>query len=212
MLIRFLPPLLLVFALCGCVTMRPHVPGATPIQVKGTYTHAPSGFIFPDRLGDFQRVSVDRYDSAGNDVGVGYNLELATSPVAFTLYVRPVGRAQDGSPASFEQHLKAELWVIDHYHPGARQIRREPVSTMQDGKSVPGEMVEFTYSEVFARRDQHVFSQLHLFAFDNWIVKYRITFPVSEEQRARAAVRNLLASLAWRAERAAAGDAKLRRA
>jgi hypothetical protein len=108
--------------------------------------------------------------------------------------------------------FQAELWVIDHYHPGARLLRREPTSSAQGGKSVPGEMAEFTYDDVFAHRDEHVFSQLHLFAVDSWIVKYRITFPVSEEQRSRPAVQKLLASLAWKAEQAAPGDAERRRA
>jgi hypothetical protein len=180
--------------------------------VKGTYTHGPSGFVFPERLGNFERVSVDRYDSSGNDIGVGYNLELAESPIAFTLYVRPWGHRTDGTPASFDEHFQAELWVIDHYHPGARLLRREPTTSTQGGTSVPGEMAEFTYDDLFARRDEHVFSQLYLFALDNWTVKYRITFPVSEEQRSRAAVQKLLALIAWRAERAAPGDAKRRRA
>ena len=186
--------------------MRTHIPGATPIDVRGTYRHPPSGFVFPERLGRFERVAVDQYDDAGNNVGVGYNLSLAESPIAFTIYVRPPGRTEDGATASFEHHFDAELRAIDHYHPDAEQVRRERTWTTQEARSIPGEMAEFIYSDRFAKQDQRVVSQLHLFEFERRIVKYRITFPVSAQAHARAMVLSLLASLTWRSEQGVAGS------
>jgi len=49
--------------------------GPRTIYASGTWTHPPSGFRLPTAFGVFERGTIAQYDTAGNDIGVGYRVK-----------------------------------------------------------------------------------------------------------------------------------------
>ena len=63
--------------LAGCrPTVSPSGRQSIEVAPAETYTHAPSRFSFPPRVGNFAREAVTQYDREGLDVSVGYNLAV----------------------------------------------------------------------------------------------------------------------------------------
>jgi hypothetical protein len=81
---------------------------------------------FPVPVDEFQRVVINRYDTAGEDVGVGYNLVSSEIAVSATIYAYPaptltsIGSPVPGEMAAFKyddlfrgqrRPLRSELYV-----------------------------------------------------------------------------------------------------
>ena len=52
----------------------------------GRIRHTNSGFVFPNRIGTFERAETQQYNQAGSDVSVAYNAGVL---IAGTVYVYP---------------------------------------------------------------------------------------------------------------------------
>ncbi len=87
-----------VFTGCPVTSVPPSQPSSQPLSqpvvesVVGNYSHAASKMTFPTELAGFSRAQIVRYDSAGLDVGVGYNLVEPSCGAAVTVYVSPAPR------------------------------------------------------------------------------------------------------------------------
>jgi hypothetical protein len=174
----------------GCHSQQPtYLAQPQPIQAEGSYTHAASGMVFPPEVGDFQRVSVTRYDTAELDVGVGYNLITWTSGVAATVYAYPApSLVSIGSPANVVASARATLCngeferrkrEVVHRHPGAHLIQEKDATLPQVGSASPGKMAAFDYDDHFGGRSQPLHSELYVFCYigRKWALEYRFTHP-----------------------------------
>src|SRR5262245_14134747 len=90
----------LACSLTGCFGLyqlnrlpEPQPPGRpVSIEAPGPVLHAESGLRLAESYADFQRVAATRYDSAGLDVGIGYNSARPDCPIVTTFYVYPTPR------------------------------------------------------------------------------------------------------------------------
>jgi hypothetical protein len=165
-----------------------------------------SGMTFPLTVGDFRRAEVTRYDAAGTDIGVGYNLGSPTPTVAATVYVYPAPLSSLGSPpqivADGRNHLcdgefarrKAEL---TRAHPGARLIREGPALPPGVGSRLAGTMAVYEIDEMFDGRRQTLSSQLYVYCHvgRNWAIEYRFTSPKAADTD--SAISAFMAALRW---------------
>jgi hypothetical protein len=181
--------------LAECPARTP--PGVTAIEASGSWRHPASGLVFPDSVGNFRRVSINRYDEAGTDVGVGYNHEVGGELVAFTVYVRPPVTLRTGEPASLEQQFRMEKQVVRSRHPGASESWSRAVALLGEGVPRSGFAAEFGYTETFAGLPQPVVSRLYLFESDGWFIKYRVTFAATAEGAPRRTAEALLRTAPW---------------
>ena len=190
---------LLAAVMCGCVsqTTASRLPVA-PVPASGTYTHAPSGFAFPETFEKFRRVSIIRYDDAGNNIGVGYNLDTPEIGVALTLYVRPAARSESGVLLPLSKQFDIEKYVVAHEHPGARVGPQLTPPKTQNHEPNDGYAIAFRYSQMFDGYVREVTSLLYLFEYDGWLVKYRITYPLSQEAKAAVAAQVFVSDFLWR--------------
>src|ERR1700722_48696 len=76
--------------------------------------HVSSGFSFQSQVASFHRVDATQYDSAGEDISVGYNNEAV--PIAATVYVYPA------HARPLAQEFAARQKEVMHGHPGARLL------------------------------------------------------------------------------------------
>ena len=194
--------------LAGCGSEPPPVNLRQPetIAVEGSYVHPVSGMTFPVAVGEFRRVNLIRYDAAGADVSVGYNLGGPTGGVVATVYVYPasslgaIDAKQDAAPARVAlcgnefQGRKAEIF---RYHRGVRVVDEKDVPITFAGTSMTGRMAAFAYDDVFGGRLQPLQSELYIFCYvgDAWTIAYRFTAP--REFDATRAIAAFMLNLSW---------------
>lgn len=174
--------------------------------MRGTYTHAPSAVVFPEQLGWFGRVSIDRFDDEGLDVGVGYNLGSPAVVVA-TFFVTPRLRRSDGAPQALEERFRWEAEGALAHHDGAALTREATVPIRQAGSLVLCRLAELSYAELFAQQIQALRSLLYVCPLERWVVKYRITYPAAQEDRVLDPIADLLERFQWRGAPSAPGEA-----
>lgn len=169
--------------LAGCpVTQLNRSPQSSPlarpasVAVVGDFKHAPSGYVFPVRVAEFQRVAVVQYDTAGLDVSAGYNDALPGCAVVLTIYVYPTPRMTFiGADPAAVRSLEAG-WLnraygeakgeIVHVHPDA--MLESEGSATQGG--IPGEKATYLIGD--AR------SELFMFVVEHaWFLEYRASYP-----------------------------------
>jgi len=131
--------LVLAVMLAGCQTVQVTPP--TPIHVSGYYNHPGSGMVFPERVGEFQRVQITQFAPSEKDVGVGYNSNGVRVPISATVYVYPAPRLISvGSPSSVVEDARAQL-----FHGHIEVLKREVMRAHPDARLLSEE--NFTLSQ-----------------------------------------------------------------
>ena len=88
--LKYVLVMLTSLPLLGCPTMQPkYLLKPEIIKAEGSYAHTASGMTFPLRIGNFQRVTVLRYDVEGLDMSAEYYLFTLSGAVDATVYVYP---------------------------------------------------------------------------------------------------------------------------
>jgi len=187
----------LLGCLAGCPSSTVAGPGPRPITAVGTFVHEPSQFDFPETFGKFRRVAIIQYDNQGFDIGVGYNFDEELE-IALTLYVYPPGRELSGELIPLARQLELERANILRRHPGARSSSPWTPPRTQNSESLPGHAEAFRYADAFAGGRREVTSLLYLFEYDGWVVKYRITFPAAQEEKANLVSQVFVSGFIWR--------------
>ncbi len=177
------------------------------IQRKEVYTHTASGMKFPVRVGEFQRVTLFRYDLQERDVSAGYNLITSLCAIAATIYVYPPpSSVSTGSPPGTlantratlsEAEFKTRKQEILNSHPGARLLQEENIKLLQGAKTYSGRMATFEFEGIFGGQDNALLSNLYLFCYveGEWIIKYRFTYPKNVD--ASKEIEGFMKSLKW---------------
>jgi len=157
------------------------------------YTNSPSRFVFPPRVGSFERAQIVEYDSYGMDVGVGYNDPKES--IAMTVYVYPI--SQNAPNDTLNRHFIICKGIVLAQHAGALLVVDDPVQIAPAGIQHTGLRAAFTYTDKFEHKRQPLRSELYLFTHGQRFVKYRVTYPAGRQAEAELAIRELMTQLAW---------------
>lgn len=163
------------------------------IDVSGPYAQVASGMVFAERVLDFQRTAVTRYNSEGTEESADYVLDEPGRQAMVSVYVYPApveiaaalagSLSRDDLAAALymiaEQLFADEEEAITGLHPGADVVDEGNTSLLQQGMNRPGNYASFRYDEEAFGKVQRVDSKLYLFPMvaGRWMVKYRITAP-----------------------------------
>ncbi len=152
--------------------------------------------VFPSTVGRLQRAAPHIYDTAGQDVSVGYNLANGDTKIAGTVYVYPAPPLTSfDSPDSVVADARARLAraefarrekEVTHAHPGAILLQERPVTLLQDFTAIDGWQATFAFSGNFAGQHRTLRSELFVFCFvaGKWALEYRFTYPQQRAPRA----------------------------
>jgi hypothetical protein len=197
----------------GCPSVPQSVSGPAIREVEGGIAeHSASGMRFPLSMSGFKRVGVRQYDTAGLNVGAGYNSSDPSAPIAITVYVYPSPSLRTiGSPASVVSEAKATLTrsefqrakaEIIQVHSDARPAGDQEVSAPRSAVHDAGHFGRFTYSDNFAGAIRPVESLLYVYCYvgETWTVKYRITYPANS-LGGRAVTNQFIQDLTWTIKR-----------
>ncbi len=190
----------------GCLSNEPEgQPGV--VEVEGTYVHKGSKIEFPTSVGLYERTGVNQYDTAGKDVSAGYNLYSPLAPIAITVYVYPApGVLSIGSPPNvvaaakdlvLRDHFEAVKQEITKVHPIAQLISEENVPIQQSGATYQGIKAAFQFTEVVTERSIDLTSLVFLYDYDDWYIKYRVTYPTLAKANSEPEVEQFVRQFVW---------------
>lgn len=161
--------------------------GPFAMTLDGEMIHVASGFSFPNKIGDFQRVMTRQYDVAGNGVSIGY--EVDRPRIAATVYVYPSsGRLLETEFVVRENEIVAQ-------HRDTKLVDRG--TGFVSPKKNPALVANYEYTDTFAGKVQPLRSRLIVARRGDWNVEYRFTYAASEGANGAAFVDFLQKSFVW---------------
>ena len=185
-------PALLLLSLSILLVGCPHPSLRTQPQaivVEGVYTHVGSGMTFPITAGEFRRVTIQKFDDEGLEIGAEYALAHPQGSTFAKVYVYPavavpdVGAppgtvSGDGALLAKNEFEKRKLAVLDA-HPGTRLTRETNVAATAWGYPRLGRIATFEYEDTST--GQMLRSDLWVYPFfsGRWALRYLITSPQS---------------------------------
>ncbi|OAN64068.1 hypothetical protein [Sphingomonas sp. TDK1] len=187
--------------LCGMVLGSVLTLAALPtmaqedVRAEGDWTHAATGMVFPERLGNAMRTRVHAYDAEQQDVSAGYTLRRNGDLGFVTLYVYPAPPERDCAAnfADIERNVAqayADVKLVEH--------DRWP----SPSGSVPDSAyhARFTMTGTLDGKEQALTSESYLFcpAGGAWLVAARASWARNSDLQ--QAFVDLLKGLAWPAK------------
>jgi hypothetical protein len=140
------------------------------VTLDGMMVHVASGFSFPNKIGDFQRVMARQYDAAGRDVSVGYDLNQPQIAATIFVYLSN-GRLLETEFVVRENEIVAQ-------HQGTKLVDRG--TALITPKKTQALVANYEYTDNFAGRLQLLRSRLIVAQRGDWDIEYRFTYPASE--------------------------------
>jgi hypothetical protein len=182
---RLLAPFILTFfGVCFEVTAAS---GPFAVTLDGVMIHIASGFSFPGKIGNFQRVMTRQYDVAGQGVSVGY--EVDKPRIAATIYVYPSnGRLLETEFVVRENEIVA-------LHQDTKLIDRG--TGFVGPKKTPALVANYEYTDSFAGKVQPLRSRLVVARRGDWNIEYRFTYGASDGANGASLVDSLQNGFVW---------------
>lgn len=180
---------------------------ATVEAAAGDWRHEPSGVVFPGEVGRFRRGKVTRYDEQGLNASVAYDVQTPRIFILATVYVYPappcaaLGAPEENVEAMMAT-LAADAWrsslgEVLGAHDGATLVSDEELEVVNADRTFRGRKATLEYIDVFGGARLKVQSYLYQFCWagEDWIVKYRFTYPAGI--RGTRPLDELLAGIRW---------------
>jgi hypothetical protein len=162
-------------------------PAPFAVTLDRNLIHIASGFSFPSKIGAFQRVMTRQYDTAGQGVSVGY--EVDSPRIAATIYVYPSnGRLLETEFVVRENGIVAQ-------HQDTKLVDRGTgfVSPKKNSALV----ANYEYTDTFAGKVQPLRSRLLVARRGDWNIEYRFTYAASEGANGASLVDFLQNGFVW---------------
>jgi hypothetical protein len=178
---------LLILAFFGVSFEAAAASGPFAVTLDGNITHIASGFSFPNKIGQFQRVMTRQYDTAGQGVSVGY--EVDRPRIAATIYVYP------SSGRLIETEFVVRENEIVALHQDTKLIDRG--TGFVGPKKIPALVANYEYTDTFAGKVQPLRSRLVVVRRGDWNIEYRFTYAASEGANGASLVDFLQNGFVW---------------
>ena len=186
--------LVTTLVLLGNIALTPSVRSA-PFETlpDDRIRHTVSGFIFPKRIGVFEREKMKEYNQAGSDVSAGYN---AGALIAATVYVYP-------APGETGAEVLAREWAskrseVLHGHQEIAVLSENPATVTQGDKKHVGRRAIVSFRDTFANTLQDLKSQLLVFQDGPVFVEYRFTYRRDNSEAAEKQIERFIKDWSWR--------------
>jgi hypothetical protein len=167
-----------------------YVPGNLPTgfvrDTEGMLIHTYSGGKFPLKLGSFIRGNPYAFDSAGYNIAVGYSINDSMAAQT-TIYIYP---SVDLDLMELFSEVKS---AIEYHQQDAHQSYAFEIAVeLDDESTLSGYFAVYKFKLSFRGRKQMVESWAFLFNKGDWFIKFRISYPMAENQ---ASMRRVVDSL-----------------
>ena len=169
------------------IALPAHAAAQQRIDAPGTVAHAAAGTGFPERIGEFRRASVTRFDDSGRDISASYNLVRPEGRLLISVYVYPASRggpAPAGAAARTslcQREFDAVRQVIAMQHKDASVVEAGDATAPAGTEPQLSHRSVFRFRTAFDDGIEDVRSEARLYCFvgGDWLVKYRATSPTA---------------------------------
>jgi hypothetical protein len=189
------------FAAVALLLAAPLAAQPQDITREGTVAHRAARTGFPETVGNFRRLAVTRYDSAGLDLSANYQLIRPEGQVRATIYIYPAGGAPTAPSARAQfcrEHFEGVEGSILQTYRNADRIDEAGPAPARGGVD-PGLAYRssFRFPADIGRGAEPLVSEARLYCFvdGDWLVKYRIS--ASAGMDARAAIESFVGLGPW---------------
>jgi hypothetical protein len=191
---------LLAAALAACSAPDGDVVQLREVNARDTAVHAASGMRFPERVDEFRRIALTRYDKEGLDVSAGYALTNPSGPIIAIINVSPTQsttQAQSDRDRLCDEEFGRRKAEFVSQRPGATLVDQQAMSWPQGERRLPARRASYDYAESLRGTRVELSSSLFVFCFvgDRWAVQYRFTSP--REVRAAEPIWSFVNNLPW---------------
>ena len=174
-----------VLATLFAAMLAPSAAAQQRIDTPGTYVHEAAGAAFPERVGEFRRTNVHRYDQAGENISSSYSLTRPDGRLHLTVYVYPSPRVPTAE-ARIEicrQEFEQSRAIIASQNKDAERVEDGAAPAAQ---GMSGHRSVYLFTTLYDGEDQQVRSEIDLYCHvgGQWQVKYRATFPAAYDATA----------------------------
>lgn len=195
--------------LAAALLLLPLTPAGAQQDItrRGTVPHEAARTGFPERVGEFRRAQVTRFDPDGRDISASYNLVRPGGRLLLSIYIYPAARVASapGSGATADV-ARAQLCrrefagvhqAINVQYRGVTLIEQGPAPAVADVPSALSLRSVHQFRAQFDERMQDVRSETDLYCHvgGDWLVKYRVTAPRAFEDW--SAVEGFIRSGPW---------------
>jgi hypothetical protein len=153
--------------------------------------HTPSGVLFPEKIGLFNRIDTKVYGSNGRDVGARYQLDTF---IVGDVYVYPVGTYAQDLSGEFQVQQRA----IREENKNVRLVAETTLQTTQNGRTITGRKATYDLARgLFGEPPHKCGSQLIIFRDGRWFVAYRFSYPSERSSIAAKHIADFLDKWNW---------------
>lgn len=175
-------------------------------QPDNALLHRASGMRFPERVGEFKRLTYHQSGGEGLNFTCEYQCTSGGIPIAMTVSLYPApsvtgdpseGVIREARPGMADSEYQVEVKKILMAHPQTSVVAEREYALAQGVQLHVGRYVEFEYSDRLGGRVQPVTSRLYLFnnVDEKWAVRFRVTCP--KGYPADGPVNAFLSELRW---------------
>lgn len=144
------------------------------VPPDGPWVHAATGTVFPQRIGDFARTKVVRYDPAGADSSIGYSYKDASGQLTVTIYVYPMQPSH-----SCAEYFTSARQSIEERYAGWLLIRLDTAPSPDGARAAVADRARYHLpAHAMNENVPDLWSDVYLHCpkGDRWLVKYRASW------------------------------------
>lgn len=143
------------------------------LRVEGDWTHAPTGMVFPERLGNALRTRIHLFDAEGMDVSAGYAVRKGGDLGLVTLYVYPAPPERDCAANFAEIERNVASTYAD-----VKRLESDRWPSPSGRAPGSGYHARFSLTGTLEGKEQPLVSESYLFcpAGGNWLVAARASW------------------------------------
>jgi hypothetical protein len=147
------------------------------IKVDGVYKHKHLPIHFPDSIFEFKRIRITEYSDDEKDISVGYNLRTTGKNISFTIYLTSDSLLNLYSGDTLKQVVIGNKASIEYFFE----------------KVYPGRKIIFELKD--PQQPYMSNSELHVFKVNDWIIKYRISYPEIQKSLVQQDIANIITEI-----------------
>ena len=167
---------LIIFLLLFWACQPTYINLAPEINVEGPYKHKFLPIQFPENIFDFNRGRITKYSEDEKDISVGYNIRSIDKDITFTVYLTATSMYELTKQDTLQQIINDSKVSLDYYY--------KDIEIISDNESkfkgiYPGRIMVFKLKH--PERSEFSYSELHLYKISDWLMKFRISYPVDQK-------------------------------
>ena len=157
------------------------------IKINGPYKHKYLPISFPENILNFKRVRITKFAEDEKDVAIGYDLKTSDKDISFTIYLTSASKYNLTHEDTLVQIIENSKGSILYYYDSVEIISEE---NSKFKNLFPGKRIVFKYRH--PERSDPSYSELYLYKISDWIIKYRISYPIYQEIYVQEDIENII--------------------